>query len=444
MKYSFPKFVSSDHKLNVTYNYRCELYGRHIKKVPSGYVITEFLPDVPWAGIYNTISCAAGHHFREGRWLSDTTPLKDYARFWCNEGDPRLYSFPLADSIRALSKVTGDPSVGIALYPRLKEIHNAWDDHKTVCGLYTQSCGRDGMEYSISGDGIRPTINSYMYADKIALALLSESVGDHKSAETFRSQAEKLREDINKRLWNADIGMFGTISEDGEPRNVREQIGFIPWMYGIPNAAKDGCFGYLLDKNCFLAPYGLRTADASHPEYRKHFDHECLWNGPVWPFATSQTLTALITYLQTEKHPTVTAVDFMGLFLTYAYSQRDTDGTPWLDENMDPDTGVWLAREILRQQEDCTSKDRGRHYNHSTFIDLVMTGICGICPSEGNKLTIRPLGTSLDFFEASDIPYHGHKLSVQWDKHTGLRVTVDDNRTYSCSASDNIALVISL
>ena len=444
MEYLFPKFVSSDQELDITYRYRCELYQRHIKKAPTGYVITEFLPDVPWAGIYNTISCAASHHFREGRWLCDTTPLADYAHFWCNEGNPRLYSFPIADSILALSKVTGDPSLGITLYPKLKEIHNAWDDHKTDYGMYTQLCDRDGMEFSISGDGIRPTINSYMYADKMALALLAEYVGEKDSAEVFRNEAKKLRNDINYHLWNDNIGMFGTNTENGEKRDVREQVGYIPWMYGIPDKEKEGSFRYLLDKSCFLAPCGLRTADASHPEYRKHFDHECLWNGPIWPFATSQTLTALIAYLQTEKQPAVTADDFMGLLLTYAYSHRDMDGTPWLDEDMDPDTGIWLAREILRQQEDYDLKDRGRHYNHSTFIDLVMTGICGICPSQENILTIRPLGTSLAFFAATDIPYHGHIISVQWDKHAGLRVIVDGGTEYSCSASDDIVLEIRL
>ena len=444
MKISFPKFVSSDGELNITYNYRCELYQRHVKKIPSGYVITEFLPDVPWAGIYNTISCAASHHFREGRWMHDSAPLADYARFWCNEGNPRLYSFPIADSILALSKVTGDPSVGIALYPKLKEIHNAWDDHKVESGMYTQLCDRDGMELSISGDGIRPTINSYMYADKMALSLLAEYTGDTTCAESFRSEAEKLRNDINERLWNDNIGMFGVISEEGQMRNVREQIGYIPWMYGIPSKGKDSSFRYLLDKACFLAPYGLRTADATHPEYRKHFDHECLWNGPVWPFATAQTLTALISYLQEAEKPAVTADDFMGLLLTYAYSHRDTDGTPWLDENMDPDTGIWIARESLRKQKDYEPKDRGRHYNHSSFIDLVMTGICGICPAEGNKLTIRPLGTSLDSFCASDIPYHGHMISIQWDKQKGLQVTVDGNQSYFCPAGKNVTLVIEL
>ena len=62
MKFSFPKFVSSAPELDITYQYHCEVYQRHIKKIESDYVITEFLPDVPWAGIYNTISYAASHH----------------------------------------------------------------------------------------------------------------------------------------------------------------------------------------------------------------------------------------------------------------------------------------------------------------------------------------------------------------------------------------------
>lgn len=75
----------------------------------------------------------------------------------------------------------------------------------------------------------------------------------------------------------------------------------------------------------------------------KHFDHECLWNGPVWPFATTQTLDAVIAYLQ-GGGTAITPDDFTRMLLTYAYSQRDEDGTPYVDENMHPDTGVW-ARE---------------------------------------------------------------------------------------------------
>lgn len=439
----FPKFESSDQELNVTYQYRCELYGRHVKETPAGHVITEFLPDVPWAGIYNTISCAASHHFRDGRWMKEASVLEEYARFWCTEGNPRLYSFPISDSVLALADVTGDYRQAEALYPRLAEIHDEWDDHKTESGMYRQLCGYDGMEYSISGDGLRPTINSYMYADRMALGTLAERRGDPEAARAHRQAAETLRGQINEVLWNPAIGMYGVISDEGEPQNVREQIGYIPWIYGIPTEGRDECFRNLLDPACFLAPFGLRTADASHPDYRKPFHHECLWNGPVWPFATAQTLTAAIRYLHTAAHPVISKEEFMGLLLTYAYSHRETDGSPYLDENMDPDTGIWLAREIMRgwSGQEIT---RGQHYNHSSFIDLVMTGICGIRPTAGNRLVIHPLGTSLDWFSAEDVGYHGHRLDIRWDKSEGLSVLVDGTRRYACGADGDVMVEIIL
>ena len=412
MKPVFPKFRSSDKELNITYDYRVSLYERHIKHTPAGYVITEFLHDVPFSGIYNTISCAAMHHFKDGRWMHSHEVLNDYATFWCHTGNPRLYSFPIADSIYAAAAVSGDYQCVDALLLSLEEIHHAWDDHKTEDGMYRQLCDRDGMVYAISGDGVRPTINSYQYADKKALSFLAARAGDTEKASQYAVEAHILREQINKKLWNPVIGMYSTVSDAGEKQNVRELIGYIPWIYGIPCEGRDECFVNLIDPNCFLSPFGLRTADASHPGYRGYIaNHACLWNGPIWPFATAQTLTALISYLHTESKSRITSNDFLRLLMTYAYSHRDEDGTPWMDENMDPETGIWLVRDILRKTkpEIC---ERGRHYNHSTFIDLVMTGICGIRPSADNQLVIHPLGCDLDFFSTEDIRYHGHIATV--------------------------------
>ena len=47
-----------------------------------GYVVTEFLPNVSWAGAFNTIVASAGHHIYEGRWLRDHAVMDDYTRFW--------------------------------------------------------------------------------------------------------------------------------------------------------------------------------------------------------------------------------------------------------------------------------------------------------------------------------------------------------------------------
>ena len=62
--------------------YRWRVVRKHIVPIEGGSVITEFLPRVPWAGAHNTIACAAGHHFMEGRWLRNRSYLDSYARFW--------------------------------------------------------------------------------------------------------------------------------------------------------------------------------------------------------------------------------------------------------------------------------------------------------------------------------------------------------------------------
>ncbi len=66
LKKNIPLFECSDKNLEEIYYFRWWTYRKHIKKTPDGFVITEFLPPVPWAGKYNTISCAAGHHLLRG------------------------------------------------------------------------------------------------------------------------------------------------------------------------------------------------------------------------------------------------------------------------------------------------------------------------------------------------------------------------------------------
>ena len=64
---NIPLFECPDKEIERTYYFRWWTYRKHIKQTPDGFVITEFLPQVGWSGKHNTINCAAGHHFYEGR-----------------------------------------------------------------------------------------------------------------------------------------------------------------------------------------------------------------------------------------------------------------------------------------------------------------------------------------------------------------------------------------
>ena len=116
LRENIPFFECPDKELEETYYFRWWTYRKHIKETPDGMVVTEFLPAVPWAGKYNTISCAAGHHFYEGRWLRNPKYLDEYARFWFPQGgEPprqRVDSSSLARLDREL------PSLGARLGKR--------------------------------------------------------------------------------------------------------------------------------------------------------------------------------------------------------------------------------------------------------------------------------------------------------------------------------------
>ena len=53
-----PSFTCPDKDVERTYHFRWWTYRKHIKKSSDGgWVVTEFLPPVPWAGTFTTIFC---------------------------------------------------------------------------------------------------------------------------------------------------------------------------------------------------------------------------------------------------------------------------------------------------------------------------------------------------------------------------------------------------
>ena len=73
------------------------------------------------------------------------------------------------------------------------------------------------------------------------------------------------------------------------------------------------------------------------------------------------------------------------------------------------------------------------HYNHSSYNNLVISGLCGIRPDESDTLTINPLiDNSIQYFYLDDVRYHGRKLTIIYDQEgnkykfgKGLTVLVD-------------------
>ena len=452
-----PVFECPDKELEKTWYFRWWTYRKHIKSTPEGFVITEFLPEVPWAGKYNAICCPAAHQFNEGRWLKDPAYLNDYAAYWCREkGDARRYSYPVAQSFLQFYRVHPDMELIKNSYSDIKEIYAAWDDHREdPDSLFWQGDGYDGGECSISGylnddtSGYRATINSYMYADAIALSTMASMLGKQDEAKFYSDKAAQIKELINTRLWDESARFYKVIPRhlDGSFSPAREEHGFIPWLYDIPKPEWADAWLQLTDPQGFKAPFGPTTAEQRAEGFKILYEgHECQWNGPSWPFALER-------HLHRHGEGPATKKAYFETLQTYSRSHRMTkeDGTLvcWIDENLDPFTGEWIARKLLIERGS-QIPERGKDYNHSTFCDLIISGLVGIQPQLDGTIVIEPLlpEGEWDWFSLSKVYVAGKEISVFYDKSgdhygngKGFFVYVDGKKAFHAdSYSTKIAI----
>jgi hypothetical protein len=102
----------------------------------------------------------------------------------------------------------------------------------------------------------------------------------------------------------------------------------------------------------------------------------------------------------------VTSRDYFDAFLTYVRSQH-REGKPFIGEYLDEKTGQWLR----------FKSDRSYYYNHSSFADLVITGLVGLRPRADDVLEVNPLlpDNTWAWFCLDGVNYHGRNLTILWD-----------------------------
>jgi hypothetical protein len=420
-----PLFDCPDEAFEKIYYFRWWTFRKHIKQTPQGAVLTEFLHPVNHAGPYNTVSCAVGHHLAEGRWLRDQGPLDEYVHFWFRSGPigtpaPHFhkYSSWVAAVLYNRHLVTNDGNFLIDLLDDLVADYRLWEsERQRDDGLFWHFDVRDGMEESISGSrvkkNVRPTINSYMAANAWAIAQTAALAGRPEIENKFREKHEALRRKMVAALWDRDAKFFKVRFEDEGFSDAREAIGFIPWMFNLAGPEHAEAWKQIADPAGFLAPRGLTTAERRHPDFRTHGTGTCEWDGAVWPFATSQTLTGLANLLRGPPQPFVTRRDYFDALQTYAYAHQ-LNGRPYIGEYHDEITGDWLITG--------PKAARSRDYNHSTFGDLVISGLVGVVPRADEIIEVHPLipEGAWDWFCLDNVPYHGSALTIIWDR-TGER-----------------------
>ena len=380
-------------------------------------------------------------------------------------GNNRSYSEGIADAAYARYLVNADSAFIVDQLETMKSIYNQWNDHWVPeKNLYYIPAMPDATEYTIAsidasggkdgfegGDAFRPTINSYMYGNAMAISKIASLKGDIVTSEDYLTRAHSLKQNIETNLWNDSLRHF---TDRFKVNNQyvrywnfirgRELAGMIPWFYNLPR--DDDKFSeawrHVLDTTQLLGEFGLRTNEPSYEYYFKQFVFNdgkpgSQWNGPSWPYQSSQVITGMANLLNNYHQNVATKSDYLNLLRLFTKQHYLPNGKINLVENYHPNKGGPIVYFYW-----------SNHYNHSSYNNLVISGFCGIRPDESDTLTINPLiDNSIEYFCLDDVRYHGHKLTLVYDKEgnkykfgKGLTVLVDGDKKVVMQMAINIKL----
>ncbi|MFT4057331.1 MAG: glycogen debranching protein [Novosphingobium sp.] len=444
-----PFLETSDPKIDAVYYYRWGLFRAHQRDLgKQGYITTEFADDVDWQREpFASLNDASGFHIAEGRWLNDRRFTDDYINFMYEGGNDRHFTDHMADSVWGRYLVDGDREALLRHLAVMRHVYRLWDEKFDFDkGLYFVEPLLDATEYTVSsidasggkdgfrgGDAFRPSVNAYMFANARALSRMAQMAGDAAMAKEYAARAEALKARVLAELWNPKLQHFtdrhqttNEFVKYWEPIRNRELVGYLPWMFDlVPDEAQyAAAWGHLTDPQSLAGKAGMRTVEKTYEYYMRQYrylgpDPECQWNGPIWPYQTTQVLTAMANLLDHyDQHGSVSRADWMAMLRQYTQLHYQGDKLD-LEEDYHPETGKPIV-----------GLDRSHHYFHSGYIDLIVTGLVGIRPRGDDVLEVNPLQQGLDWFRIERVPYHGHEVAVTWDaKGTrygkGLAVMVD-------------------
>ena len=115
----------------------------------------------------------------------------------------------------------------------------------------------------------------------------------------------------------------------------------------------------------------------------------------------------MANYINNYPTPIVSKETFFKQMKLYVESQHHR-GRPYIGEYLDETNGAWLMGD----------RERSRYYNHSTFNDLIITGIVGLRPQADGSVEVNPLlpEDTWNYFCLDKINYHGNTLTIVYDK----------------------------
>ena len=280
--------------------------------------------------------------------------------------------------------------------------------------------------------------NAYVWAAADAAAKLYEQLGNTEQAKYYRDLADKIKADVLELMWCEECQKFETyaVRPTGTQHNANQ-----------PNLVK-----YTESNNYNYFAVGLvPDDDASVTKYKEAL--KAFSNGkefPIFPFYTANQ----VHNQEVSGSNNFSNINFTVQLRLYESALRTYDKEQtYITDDMLAMMAEWMAWNVYPDAGDIRYPNNnefhnidGRTYENyyrswiyhnilGNYTYLFIEDMAGIQPRSDEKIELSPIDFSYDHFMVNNVRYHGHDLTVVWDKP-------DDGKTWYNECPEGYSLYI--
>jgi hypothetical protein len=259
---------------------------------------------------------------------------------------------------------------------------------------------------------------SFVFGNASAVAELATAAGQPALAAEFTAIAARVRDATLTNLWDDDTAFFYPRRAGDHVRApVRELHGFFPFMTLLaPDEPRyTRALAALVDPNEFWARY---PPVITSQKYYRTWTWEM--DGLTRNIAPNPISMGARTLLQVLKHyhqSAITPKHFMELMNRY---------NELVYPGVMPNDPLWRpnVHEYYSKWEPYSASSRPKpsdisHDFHSMYVSLIVEGAVGLTPREDERIELQPLAQDWAYFVLDGLRYHGHDLTILWDRPDG-------------------------
>ena len=280
--------------------------------------------------------------------------------------------------------------------------------------------------------------NAYVWAAADAAAKLYEQLGNTEQAKYYRDLADKIKADVLELMWCEECQKFETyaVRPTGTQHNANQ-----------PNLVK-----YTESNNYNYFAVGLVPDDAAsvtkYKEALKAFSNDKEF--PIFPFYTANQ----VHNQEVSGSNNFSNINFTVQLRLYESALRTYDKEQtYITDDMLAMMAEWMAWNVYPDAGDIRYPNNnefhnidGRTYENyyrswiyhnilGNYTYLFIEDMAGIQPRSDEKIELSPIDFSYDHFMVNNVRYHGHDLTVVWDKP-------DDGKTWYNECPEGYSLYI--